>query len=347
MITIPVSENEKISNKTIETALVMAGKAADDKAAVQVRESMGNEEIRDLLTNMTGQELIQAMAGGPGKTGIPLSHIIIDGTVIPGDLSCVVESGDYNKVPIIVGANEDEFGSLLPLLPSLKKGMPNYAAGADIIEGKKTLADVLPTEADREFYKKAVYYGAHLYYRSPFVSNLARSLTKHQKGVFAYSFNYGQEDVRGDVGFIYRAGHSSELPFFQGYHDNPEITKLANVQRGFGPESLPGRIALNEAIMKYQGNFFHTGNPNGSGSNLPLWQEWSSSEGGPKAMILDADLNKTRIEMSSADIPTVAAIRKALDAEDPKVREEILFLVGIITSPALYEKGDYNFPNCQ
>jgi len=43
----------------------------------------------------------------------------------------------------------------------------------------------------------------------------------------------------------------------------------------------------------------------------------------------------------------VAAIRQALDAEDPSLREYVLFLVGMITPVSVYEKGDYAFPKCK
>ena len=52
----------------------------------------------------------------------------------------------------------------------------------------------------------------------------------------------------------------------------------------------PGRQALALAMMDYVGNFSWTKDPNGG--DLPVWEEWSSEDGGPKLISLDATPEK-------------------------------------------------------
>ena len=346
MVTEPVAEHDEIANRTIETALIMKGMARDTEEAKSVLEKMSNDLIASLLQGLSSEATMQAHAGGLGQLLVPLAHLITDGHVIPDHFICAVESGKYNKVPILMGTNTDEYGSLLPQLPSLKEGMPDYTAAAEILDGKKNLKDVLPTVQDRDWFKKVVYYGTHLYYTSPHLAELAPRLRNHQKEVYVYSFKYGQEEVRGDAGFIYGAGHASELPFFHSTYNDQKVIDTWNVFKGYRPESLPGREALSETIVKYEANFLRTGNPNEPESDLPEWKPWSNQAGESKRWILDADLNRTDIRMDSIPIPSVADIRKALDAEDPSLRDYVLFLVGMITPVSAYEKGDYEFPKC-
>ena len=347
MVTEPVAVHDEIANRTLETALTLKGMARDTEEAKSVLEKMSNDQIASLLQGLSSEAMMQAHAGGPGRILVPPAHLVNDGYVIPDDFICAVESGKYHKVPILMGTNADEYGSLLPQLPSLQEGMPNYTAAAEILDGKKTLQDVLPTEQEKDWFKKVVYYGTHLYYTSTHLAELAPRLRNHQKEVYVYSFEYGQEEVRGDAGFIYGAGHASELPFFHATYHDQKVIDTWNVFKGFRPESLPGREALSETIVQYEANFLRTGNPNEPESALPAWNPWSNQAGESKRLILDADLNRIDIRMDSRGIPSVAAIRQALDAEDPSLREYVLFLVGMITPVSVYEKGDYAFPKCK
>ncbi len=55
-----------------------------------------------------------------------------------------------------------------------------------------------------------------------------------------------------------------------------------------------------DIMMTYIANFAATGNPNGE--NVPVWQEWSNDDSGPKVVLLDADDDQATIEMSYEEL---------------------------------------------
>jgi carboxylesterase type B len=72
-------------------------------------------------------------------------------------------------------------------------------------------------------------------------------------------------------------------------------------------------------MMDYWARFARTGNPNREGSGLSEWKPWSNVEGSPKTILLDAEFNNLKIEMSSKEL-TEEDIEKALKAE-PRQKE--------------------------
>jgi para-nitrobenzyl esterase len=276
-----VAAIDEIADRTIDIALIMKGKAKDMDEAKGVRVKMTNTQIGTLLRSLSAPDLLRAVSGGPGQALPPLANLIEDGYVIPGNLLCTIESGNYNKVPIIAGANEFESGSINTLLPPLYEGMPNYMALLDVIMGKKSVDDVLPTQKDKLLWTKARYHMSR-FWRASMVDELIRRAAVHQDDVYAYSFNWGEEDVRpGALGFIYGACHAVEIPFFQGNADvGDEIPGMTDwIYKGLTAQNLPGRKALTSAMVSYFAQFARTGNPNKAGTGLPEWKSWSTRPG--------------------------------------------------------------------
>ncbi len=59
--------------------------------------------------------------------------------------------------------------------------------------------------------------------------------------------------------------------------------------------------------------------PKPEGSGLPIWQPWLNAKSAPKIIILDADFENIKIEMSNKELSN-ADIEKALKAE-PRYKE--------------------------
>ncbi len=108
------------------------------------------------------------------------------------------------------------------------------------------------------------------------------------------------------------AFHSLEIPFFLG-HETLDVLLHPLLFTG---ANRPGRLALTAAMMDYAASFVRTGNPNRPGSDLPLWQPWSTTEGGPKGLVLDAGLAAARIGMSEVEL-TDGGVFAAMDRELP------------------------------
>ena len=289
------------------------------------------------LRQLPAANLLQAHAGGPGEAEVPLGNLIEDGHVIPGNLLHQIERGDYHKVPLIVGANADEVGSINILASSLYEGMPDYLALAEVAEGRKTLDQVLPSAEDKALWTTARHLGSRLW-RSAMVDELARRVRLHQQDIYAYSFNWGREAVcPGPLGFIFGAAHALEIPFFHGNVDSPRKTYpdflLFN---GLSEQNRKGSQALSDAIVAYLKQFVRTGNPNAPDSTLPRWEPWSNKPGAPKAINFDADLTQHKIDMGSEEIP-LKNVQEAFRAEDLATRRHMLALTVIYPPYRLFE----------
>lgn len=229
---------------------------------------------------------------------------IEDGTVIPvGGWLPAFTSGDFNNVPVILGANEYEQKSFMPLYGGALKatvgGTIPSAAGKswlDLLdvafEGTQTLDDVLPTQKDKDTYEVTGYNGGRAW-RAKYVDELARVITTHQPATYAYDFRWGTQSGPAPFNFIYGAGHASEISFFHGAGEG-----LFNLP--FTTQNEPGRKDLQNAIMDYLADFARGGNPNGEFSKNELaWQPWSNTAGADKVIVFDATDSATDISMSN------------------------------------------------
>jgi para-nitrobenzyl esterase len=260
---------------------------------------------------------------------VPTFPAIEDGTVMPvGGWIPAIQAGKYNKMPIILGSNEYESKSFMPLYYSFVKplGVPSGShTWFDLIHVLRkdtapllTLDDVLPQQHDKDIYELTGYYGSQNW-KAKFVDTVAHELVKVQDDVYAYLFKWGGPGSGpSPFDFIYGAGHASEIDFFfgdgQGLFGYP-----------FVPANEAGRKDLQHAMMEYLANFAYTGNPNDDSSfhtqwkkwshssRLPKWKEWSNNPGAPKAIVFDADLNHAQIKMMNEEL-TIEGVTTAFEA---------------------------------
>ncbi len=238
---------------------------------------------------------------------------IEDGTVIPqGGWMPAFRSGNFNNVPLILGANEYEQKAFMPLYGgAIKQALPTIPSGnrswLDLIdvahEANPTLDEVLPTQQDKDVYEITGYYGSRSW-RAKYVDELASVISVHQPQTYAYDFRWGGVGSGPEpFDFIYGAGHSGEIPFFfggeQGLFGLP-----------FTEENRPGRVALQNAMMAYMADFVRDGNPNGqSSSDQPSWEPWTNANG-DKVIIFDADKQNAQVQMSDEGL-TLAQVNAA------------------------------------
>ena len=270
----------------------------------------GGNYPSDVESFLRGKSAAEIFIARVGTTGSMSAHSAYqDGIVIPiGGVVATIESGDYNKVPIILGSNEDEMKYFLRLYgPALKVAYMNPIYGIDdpIPSGSFTWGDVFfvfyglplsavfPTDNDKALYEACAVFGS-LNWRYNFVDLIARPLREKQNKVYAYLFKW--DGVEGsDYDFILGSAHATEIPFFFG----GESDIFGGV--AFNPANdTPGRQTLSEAMMNYIGKFARSGNPNGSG--LPVWQQWSNKPGKSKAIVFNATEMDIDIHMISEEI---------------------------------------------
>lgn len=273
---------------------------------------------------------------------VPTFPAIEEGTVMPvGGWMPAIKAGKYNKVPIILGSNEYESKSFMPLYYSFVKplGVPSGPhTWFDLIHVLRkdttpllTVDDVLPIQHDKDIYELTGYYGSQNW-KAKFVDTVAHELAKVQDDVYAYLFKWGGiGSGPSPFDFIYGAGHASEIAFFfggdQGLFGYP-----------FVPANEAGRKDLQHAMMEYLKHFAWTGNPNyyfpcspwlqkwSHFSYLPRWKEWSNDSGAPKAIVFDADFNHAQIAMMTDELTiegVTAAFEAAMTAKNLTASEKI------------------------
>jgi len=216
---------------------------------------------------------------------------------VPGTVQEVFESGNYNRVPIIIGCNSDE---QRPFVPSFLASVPTSSGyiwyNAFNVLGfytpSLTLDEFMPPNgSDRELYDACAKYSS-LYWKAASVDSIARILKKHQNGVYCYEFKWGGKGSGpAPFDFLIGAGHTFDSPFFFGWdHDC-----FGNIY--FTKENEKGRKDLQKSIMSYVASFAASGNPNKVKSSMPKWEQWSNNAGEPKRIIFDADYKKAKISM--------------------------------------------------
>ena len=256
MTTDTVGEGEDQAGDTIAALL-----AADKLTGVP------GDDVETYLREKTSKEIFEAYYAAYGT--LPTYDAYQDGYVLPGSVVATIRSGKYNKVPIILGANEYETKAFMPLYgPSYK--VPWLGLRFGVLDQNLPLNTVLPTDFDKELYEVTGYYGSRNW-RAKFVDERARALRDQQKHVFAYYFKWGGNSDIGSgpspFDFIYGAGHAMEISFFFGAD-----TSLWGYS--FSPgNDFGGLMALSDAMMEYLANFARTGKP--KGHHLPKWKEWS------------------------------------------------------------------------
>jgi len=261
---------------------------------------------------------------------LPTFPVIMDGYVMPlGGWIPAIQSGNYNKMPIILGSNEYELKAFMPLYGSVVKfygapsTLPTYS-WSDLFTSVRNnntpkFEDILKTPFDWDLYDKSGYFGT-LQWKAKNVDSIAHELSKVQDKVYTYLFKWGGIGS-GPYPFdhIYGAGHAAEIPFFlggdQGLFDLP-----------FVPANEEGRKELQDVMMAYLSNFARTGNPNSGDphhrfpAHRTKWLQWSNAPGGPKAIVFDADLDQAKINMMNEEVTfaSAEAERQAwVAAQDP------------------------------
>jgi len=277
------------AKEIVNMLLIRDGLAADRIAAKALQDSMGNDEIRELLYDQSAPDFLKLYNPDRARN-YPAPKKFTDGTVfIEQDPLEQLASGNYHQIPIILGTNRDERRIYL------------YGAWADTIR------------SDPDEYVRFAHYPSILWkWRG--VDNLARRMAEAQQDpVYAFRFDWDDQQTREDgfdMGIAIGAAHSTEMAFVFGDWDVGFIPPGSL----YDPATNPGRDQLSNAMMSYWSNFAYTGEPGrGRDDNLPVWQPWQNGEQNPKTLILDAETDGG-IRMSTEEV-TLESIKASFMTE--------------------------------
>jgi len=221
-------------------------------------ERIGNPSLAELRA-MPATELFQKIRG---------SGMIVDGWIVPQDVSITVAEGKQNKVDILTGSNEMEFafgGGFGP--PATAE---SWKAGA--AQRWRDLADLgmlaYPAASDEE--AKAVSGMPGVDAMAWHQRLMAEDQVKLGKSGYQYLFTNRPHYANGaDTGTT----HAGEVAYVLGTLDEERLFPDGSSRKL--NERDPAQWAFSDQVIKYWVNFARTGNPNGDG--LPYWPSVAES----------------------------------------------------------------------
>ncbi len=266
----------------------------------------------------TGLAELRAIPAEQIHASIPGQGLVIDGWIIPEDLSITFAEGRQLPVDVLTGSNEDE-GSFTAIF-----GPPATLESWNAGEGFRWGAEV---ELGRAAYPVTNDEEARAVATQPFGDNMSwlqRQYAQHQADIGRSAYHYWfrhdppYDADRADLG----AAHTGEIPYV---FDN--LCAPRTFPGGSSVTLMCGNAreeAFADQVSQYWVNFAASGNPNGVNEDegdLPHWPAVGEL-GANEAMVLDADgsgvaewLGEDRIALYDAIFRSRVAQVLGIDSE--------------------------------
>lgn len=273
---------EKLEDK-LAKILVDRGTYPDKQTALAEVEKANNKDLKELLQNLSVAEL----AGMYKSFDLEMKdfpHGFTDGVVIPKQGFDVIEKGQYNRVPIMLGTDATEFSSF---------GW-NGCAKVGILSSSEP---VVLTDTEQYLVANGIQYGSMLqsYFYLEQVASSLYADASHKK-VFAFRMMWGTNESVTDRFYSQYVGayHGQIRDFLLGDYKH--------YKKNYSPDAVSsknkkGRTDLTAQMRSYVANFLLTGNPNGN--SMGYWNEWTPLIGVDKVMLFDAGMTEVNSDMSS------------------------------------------------
>jgi para-nitrobenzyl esterase len=239
-----------------------------------------------------GSECLRALTvaqiqakGTAFAAGTPL---IIDGQVLPSAIGTAIESGDFNRVPVMNGTTRDEatfFVSLIESASGHALAAADYPAQLEAAYGKTNLPAVLAEYPLSAFPDPSLALAATQ-------TDWGLACTALQadhwlaRQVPTYAFEFADRTAPSpwaQTSFPFQAAHTFEIPYlFPGWHG----------ARGTVPVFTHAQQRLSEVMIRYWTRFAATGNPNLVG--LPVWPRFGTKPADVESLTLPRPVPSSR-----------------------------------------------------
>jgi para-nitrobenzyl esterase len=223
---------------------------------------------------------LRALPAEEAATRLPKQGMIIDGWIVPEDLSRVFAQGRQNKVDVLAGSNRDEgsfaagFGPPMTAQRWKDTAAQRWGALADLgMQAYPAGDDAQAAAASTRVFADNMEWIMRLF-----------AASQRAAGRRAYVYHFGHEPPYAPEARNLGVCHTCELPYV---FDNLATPRLY-------PDSSSPQLAMASAadrelarvMSSYWINFARTGDPNGPG--LPRWPQIDAAAKGPVLQIGDS-----------------------------------------------------------
>jgi para-nitrobenzyl esterase len=231
----------------------MRTRAQAEQDGLRASVAMGASSLADLRSRSADE--VQKGLRGFG--------MIVDGLVVPEDLSITFARGRQNDVDVLVGSNKDE-GAFVTRGPSVEQWTSRVRARWGDLADQYLKAYPAGSDAEASLSSQAAFSDEMAWHMRLY----AELQAKRGKGAYLYYFVHEPPTDPGKPNL--RATHTAEIPYVfnnlkpvRVFPDasSPELASASERDRN-----------LAEVISSYWINFARSGNPNGRG--LPHWEPY-------------------------------------------------------------------------
>ena len=219
------------------------------------------EQTAECLRSKTLEQILKATRK-LSAVSLVSAGATVDGYVLKSNVLAVFESGNFARVPLIIGTNRDEMRTLLSgfMKPKLIFLESDYKKMLVQQFGEEKAAKIFDYYNPRHFLnaKLALETALTDFFAHCPAKKIVRAAARTGNPVYNYVFSHvGHSPMYWQMG----AGHGLEIPFVFGH---------------MGIERTIWERQLSREMQSYWSNFARSGNPNGS--ELVNWPESRSTE---------------------------------------------------------------------
>ena len=293
--------DEASSNEILLRLLEREGRAENRAAGKALVASMTNQSIAELLRGVPAPDFLRLFTQGELGAMYENPRLLRDGVVLSrlGPLEAY-RSGDYNRVPTILGSNRDEVRTFLLFTSQHVRHLMRIPIGM----------------RNQRMYEATADSGSRAW-KAMGVDEPAAAMREMQ-GPSVYGYRFDWDHAPGvlwlDLARWLGAGHALEIPFVFGRLSLGVVTPLI-----FDPDRAELDEALSHAMTSYWTQFAYTGDPGvGREGDLVRWEPWDAHRG--SFLILDTT-DDAGIHMSG-DTVTLASVVADV-ARDPRLETQL------------------------